>query len=456
RTRGEFEPLNVAAKPAGTELGSASSISPGPERPLKQPKMSRALETPQAEHGDESPSASANPVWLLCLGRYGLALLLVTTAILVRTVAARLVGPGLPTYLTFYPAVMLAALVGGWGPGLLATMTAAFVADYWLLLPRGMLKIANPVEIVGLLFFILAGVLMSLVAELYRRLRGHLTELVLLRTAALSETNERLRTQTQELAELTKSLESKVAERTEELEHRAWQLQKLTLELMEAEERERARIAEILHDDLQQVLAAAKFHVGLLNSRTKNDAKAREIAGQTNDLLADAIAKSRGLSHELASPVLVQSDLGAALEWLVEQMQKKHGFKVHLEVVGRIETASKSLRILLYRAVQELLFNTIKHAGVSEARVRLRRRHGRLRLSVSDRGRGFDPAASGGKPGLGLLNIRERIELLGGRVMVRSTPGKGSTLLIVIPENEADGPVPEAEESGAGSGDIIE
>ena len=129
--------------------------------------------------------------------------------------------------------------------------------------------------------------------------------------------------------------------------------------------------AEILHDDLQQVLVAAKSHVGLLSSRVKNDAESQEIAEQAKDLLGDAIAKSRSLSHELSAPVLSQSNLGEAFEWLAEQMQTKHGLTVHLDLGERIELASEPLRILLYKAAQELLFNAIKRAGVHEAKPKI-------------------------------------------------------------------------------------
>jgi PAS domain S-box-containing protein len=241
------------------------------------------------------------------------------------------------------------------------------------------------------------------------------------------------------LRELTATLESKVARRTEELEYRAGQLQKLTLELTEAEERERKRLAEILHDDLQQVLAAAKFQVGLLSNRAKDDAESQEIAEQTKDLLGDAIAKSRSLSHELSAPGLSRSNLIEVFEWLAEQMQTKHGFTVHLAMDERIELASEPLRVLLYKAAQELLFNAIKHAGVHEATLRLRRRRGRVWLFVSDQGRGFDSRGLGKASGFGLLSIRERVEYLGGRMKIRSAPGKGSIFAVAVPDAEVHG-----------------
>jgi two-component system CheB/CheR fusion protein len=227
-----------------------------------------------------------------------------------------------------------------------------------------------------------------------------------------------------------------VAERTEELEQRAWQLQKLTLELTEAEERERQRLAHILHDDLQQVLAAAKFHISILGNHVKTDPALQKTAAQVNDLLSNAIDKSRHLSHELSAPVLVDNNLSGALEWLARQMQTQHGLTIHLDTREPVEVASEPLRVLLYKAAQELLFNVVKHADVREATLRLRHRHGRLALCISDRGRGFDAARSVRTPGFGLLSIRERIGFLGGHLRIRSAPGKGSTFLLTVPDPE--------------------
>jgi len=236
------------------------------------------------------------------------------------------------------------------------------------------------------------------------------------------------------LRELNATLESKVAQRTAELEHRARQLQKLTLDLSEAEDRERKRLAEILHDDLQQTLAAAKFHLGLMSNRCKNDKTLQETTKRVEQLLVEAIGKSRSLSHELRPPGLAQSDLRETFEWLASQVQAKHGLTVHLDVRDRLGLRTEPIKTLLYKAAQEMLFNVVKHAQVREARLRLRRRRGNICLAVSDKGRGFDPQGLGSSAGSGLLNIRERVNLLGGRMKVRSARGKGSTFLIVLPD----------------------
>jgi PAS domain S-box-containing protein len=220
-----------------------------------------------------------------------------------------------------------------------------------------------------------------------------------------------------------------------ELQERARQLQQLTLELAQTEDRERKRLAEILHDDLQQLLAAAKFHVGLLSRHAKDDKESLEIAEQVKAVLVEAIDKSRSLSHELSPPGLSYRDLNGAFEWLAQQIQTKHGLTVHLDARERIELASGPLKSVLYKAVQEMLFNVIKHAHVQEATLRLRRRRGYVCVSVSDQGQGFNPQQPGHAGGFGLLSIRERVKLLGGRVKVRSAKGKGSTFLIVVPDS---------------------
>ncbi len=238
------------------------------------------------------------------------------------------------------------------------------------------------------------------------------------------------------LRELTATLESKVAQRTQELKHRARQLQKLTLDISETEDRERKRMAEILHDDLQQQLAAAKFHLGLMRSRARSDASLQATAAQIDRMLMEAIQKSRSLSHELSPAVMHHADFAETLRWLANQIQVKHGLVVHVRAHSEVRAQSDALKSFLYKAVQELLFNIVKHARVKEAEIRVRQCRQNICLTVSDRGRGFDPQELRNAAGFGLLNIRERIELLGGRMKIKSAQGRGSRFSIVVPAGE--------------------
>ena len=164
-----------------------------------------------------------------------------------------------------------------------------------------------------------------------------------------------------------------MAQRTAELEHRTHQLQKLTLELSQTEDRERRRLADILHDDLQQQLAAVKFHLGLLSNRTRYDASLQRTAAQLDRMLTDAIETSRSLSHELSPAMLYQGNLGETLEWLANQIRTKHGLDVRVHSDGEVNLESDALKAFLFKAAQEMLFNVVKHARVGEADMRVRR-----------------------------------------------------------------------------------
>jgi PAS domain S-box-containing protein len=238
------------------------------------------------------------------------------------------------------------------------------------------------------------------------------------------------------LHRLNEQLELQVARRTEDLRRTVGRLRQLTLELSQAEDRERRRIADILHDDVQQTLAAAKFQVNLLGREAQSAAESHQIIAQVKLMLRDAIEKSRCLSHEL-SPALYQVDLAVILEWLARHMEQKHGLRIRVEARGATDSSSEPVRALLYKVARELLFNVAKHAGVNEARMRVWRRGPCLYLSVADRGQGFDPEKLEEAAGFGLLSIRERVRLLGGRMRIRSAPGRGSRFLIAIPDPPA-------------------
>ncbi|MEN6338241.1 MAG: response regulator [Phycisphaerales bacterium] len=270
------------------------------------------------------------------------------------------------------------------------------------------------------------------------------------RALAEAEEQTRRRQAEEELRRLNAELEQRIAERTAELEHRTYQLQRLTLELSMAEERERRRIAEILHEDLQQQLAAVKFHLGLLSTRAKRDPSQQALAVRLDRLLKDAIEKSRSLSHELSPAVLHRNDLAESLRWLAHQMQTRYGLTVHVDSLGEVNLQSDALAIFLFRVAQELLFNVVKHARVGEARVRVRRIGPCLALSVLDHGRGFDPGQLKETAGLGLLSIRERIELLGGWMKIKSAAGKGSKFHVVVPYEELATPYVAVEQKPEG------
>jgi len=230
-----------------------------------------------------------------------------------------------------------------------------------------------------------------------------------------------------------KRAETALRELNETLSHRARQLQKLTLELTQAEEQERRRIAVILHEDLQQQMAGAKFHLDLVKGRVKED-QLRAGIEEVNEILKAAIEQSRSLSHDLSPAVANMNDLAEVLQWLADRIRVQQGLSINLDVRGDMMLDSEALATFLFRATQELLFNVIKHAQVRAAVIRVRRIGRYVCLCVSDQGRGFDPRELKETPGVGLFSIRERTELLGGRMKVKSAPGQGSRLRIMVPD----------------------
>ncbi len=156
-----------------------------------------------------------------------------------------------------------------------------------------------------------------------------------------------------------------------------------------------------------------------------------------NDLISQSIQTSRTLTGELSPPILLESGLIAALEWLVRSMQEKYGLAVDLKTEGQAIPSSQELAVLLFQAVRELLFNVVKHAQVKEASVQIRRLDRHLQIMIQDKGIGFDPARLGtldGSPeGFGLFHIRNRLDVLGGMMEILSAPGQGSRITLMAP-----------------------
>jgi PAS domain S-box-containing protein len=212
------------------------------------------------------------------------------------------------------------------------------------------------------------------------------------------------------------------------LNRRAAQLRKLASELAQAEQRERRRLATILHDHLQQLVVAARLKLTM--SRTSPD-----LIDEVDELLEEVIRASRSLAVELSPPVLSRQGLGAALEWLGQQMAAKHGLNVEVHADAAVEPCGEDLRALLFQAVRELLFNVVKHAQGSRAVVDLIAEDQGVRIIVTDNGVGFDPAEleNNGRHGFGLFSIDERLQVIDGRLTIDSAPGRGTRIVLEVP-----------------------
>lgn len=254
-----------------------------------------------------------------------------------------------------------------------------------------------------------------------------------------------------ELRRLNDSLEHKVAERTAVAEQRAAQLQTLARDLTGAEQRERRRLAQVLHDHLQQLIVGARLRLGALRGGGPGGDPDgddgvegnRAALAEIDALLGQAIEASRSLTIDLSPPILHQSGLEEALRWLGGTMADRHGLDVEVLAEQGASDADETLSVLIFEAVRELLFNVAKHSGVRRARVIMGREpDGRLRVTVEDEGAGFDAgeARPPGRPGgFGLFSIRERVGFLGGEVRILTAPGDGTRVHIVVPASSGTG-----------------
>jgi signal transduction histidine kinase len=247
----------------------------------------------------------------------------------------------------------------------------------------------------------------------------------------------------QQLKALNESLEQRVAERTAVATRRAAQLRVLASELTLTEQRERRRLAQLLHDGLQQLLHAARLNLSSVRPRVQ-EGDLREALDRVDAMLGQSIAESRSLTIELSPPILIDGGLIQALEWLVRHMEQTCSLTVGLGADSGVETESEDVRMLVFNAVRELLFNIVKHAGVSRARITLTQPcRNQIRLVVTDEGVGFDPQAlqlGETTSAFGLFSVRERLEMVGGRLEVDSAPGRGARVTIYAPSRRQPSP----------------
>lgn len=255
-------------------------------------------------------------------------------------------------------------------------------------------------------------------------------------------------------------LEIRVRERTRELAHAvkkqneySEQLRRLAAELTKTEQRERQRLAQVLHDGLQQHLVASIYQLELINSSQN----ARVEINRLKELINESIEMARVLAAELSPPILLRRDLNSALMWLIDWKRKKHGLDTVLTGdIGSLRL-SEEILLLLFESTRELLLNVVKHSGTKKAYVTLQQEDGSILLTVRDDGKGFDPgnilADEHHPKGYGLFQIRERISMMGGNIEVASSPGRGCRTRIIFPLlNETKGTVPESTEGKVAAG----
>jgi PAS domain S-box-containing protein len=211
------------------------------------------------------------------------------------------------------------------------------------------------------------------------------------------------------------------------------QMRRLSDSILASQEKERAAVARELHDELGQVLTALHLDTVWLRDRLKQaDAGASERAQAMCGLIDNAIDEVRGMATRLRPGVLDNLGLVDALDWYVGEFEKRskvacvyHHFDIP-KVDDRIATAA-------YRIAQEALTNVARHSHATRVDVSLRTEGDFLSLDVEDDGRGFEPRELAESKGLGVVGMRERAELIGGTLAIRSRPGEGTSVRLTVP-----------------------
>lgn len=244
----------------------------------------------------------------------------------------------------------------------------------------------------------------------------------------------------EEIAE-RRQAQAQLAERTEEVQSLVHQLRALATETTQVEQRERKRIAGVLHDHIQQLLVSAKMHVSSLSPEPLSD-RTRSIVHEVDGILKEAISASRSVTVDLSPPVLQEAGLAAALGWLARRMAEKNRFTVHVHAEEGAEPRSEEYRFLLFECARELLFNAFKHSGISSATVKIyTAEEGCVALVVEDQGNGVDFEAlrrrNSEHATFGLFSIQQRLVHIGGTMEIDSAPGKGMRIVIHAPMGEA-------------------
>jgi PAS domain S-box-containing protein len=212
------------------------------------------------------------------------------------------------------------------------------------------------------------------------------------------------------------------------------QHRELAVAMLEVREAERTRIARELHDELGQALTGLKMDVELLARMTPGErSDLLERIGAMRELLDATVATTRRISADLRPLVLDDLGLGAAAEWLVQNVVHRSGLACELELDPAFAQLDEPYASALFRIMQESLTNVVRHARARRVGVRLERADAAAVLSVSDDGVGMGADARAKPRSFGLRGISERVLLLGGTVNITSQPGGGTTVVVRIP-----------------------
>ncbi len=230
---------------------------------------------------------------------------------------------------------------------------------------------------------------------------------------------------------ITDMTEARKAERA--LREHQDRLRELALHLQELQERERARLAYEVREDLGQLLAALKWQFELLRTQVGQRPELRQQITRMVAVFDQSMAWVRRVAAGLRPGMLDCMGLEAAVRWQAQQCEDRSGIRVSVRAGPKIERLEPDQHTVAFRVCEELLENVVRHAKARRAGVRLEVRRNWLSIRVSDDGVGIRAERPGGQGALGLLQLSERAVGLGGRMRILGSPGRGTTVQFSIP-----------------------
>lgn len=242
----------------------------------------------------------------------------------------------------------------------------------------------------------------------------------------------------QELKKINESLESRVRERTAELERRNSEVHELSRRLLHAQDEERRRVSRELHDSTGQLLVVLNINLSRLKADVfQNQAEAEKLLDESNAMVEEMSRQIRTLSYLLHPPLLDEAGLASALKWYVEGFGTRSNIEVSLELSNDLGRLSRDLETTVFRLVQESLTNIHRHSGSKTAAVRVERNGQELRVEIADAGKGLASSIMGGggphgRLGVGILGMKERVSRLGGSFEIISN-GTGTAVRASLP-----------------------
>jgi signal transduction histidine kinase len=272
---------------------------------------------------------------------------------------------------------------------------------------------------------------------------NRMNEVLKQRTLELTTTNRRLQYEITQRKVVEKALQRSERHYNQLLEqshHLQEQLRQVSHQILSAHEQERKEISRELHDEIGQSLTGINITLATLSKEaTVNTRGLKKKIARTQRLVERSMKTVHRFARELRPPVLDDLGLIPALHSHVREFAKRGRIRVRLKAIAAVERLDSEKRTVLYRVAQEALTNVAKHAQATLVNVRITRQLKAICLEIHDNGRSFQVQRVFGKGSrrLGLLGMRERVEMVGGRFSVESAPGKGTTIRAKIPFKKA-------------------